>query len=167
LVQQGFVVEESDDPHSLAWFKITNQESGDAAGPKLTLKLWQQAQKHLARFPGRGWEIDGRVYLNWEDYLRWRGRRVKGDLKAAVSQGLAVSSWNWWVGEQSVEGKAIFAGVPVGKLTCHAEGYQHQLCPDAPPLEREQRQRRSLLDSLWLNRPGSKAEDRFHERMWT
>ncbi|MFQ6030895.1 MAG: hypothetical protein ACE5Q6_25800 [Dehalococcoidia bacterium] len=78
LAQQGLVVEESDDPHTFAWFKITDSENQTGANPELTLKLWQQAQKHLDRFPGRTKEIDGRQYLNWEDYLGCRGVGSKG-----------------------------------------------------------------------------------------
>ena len=73
LTQQGLVVEESDDPHPLAWFRITNPEEGTEASRDLTNKLWKQTQKRLERFPGRTREIDGRKYLNWEDYLGWRG----------------------------------------------------------------------------------------------
>ncbi len=51
LAQQGLVVEESDDPHPLAWFRITKPEDGTEASPDLTNKLWQQTRKHLDRFP--------------------------------------------------------------------------------------------------------------------
>ncbi|MFQ6027586.1 MAG: hypothetical protein ACE5Q6_08845, partial [Dehalococcoidia bacterium] len=163
LVQRGLAVEEFDDPHPLAWFKITNTQDGTDASPEVTLKLWQQAQKHLARFSGRTKKIDGRQFLKWEDYLCWRGRRVKGDLTASIGQGLIVSQWNRWIEQHGGEAKATLAGVPVSKLSCHAQGYQYQVCQDAGDLDKEQRQRRSLLDSLWLNKPNSKAEQRFRE----
>ena len=67
LVQHGLLVEESDDPHALAWFKITDQDSGENASPALTLKLWQQAQRHLDQFSGCTKEIDDRQYFNWAD----------------------------------------------------------------------------------------------------
>ncbi|MFQ6028096.1 MAG: hypothetical protein ACE5Q6_11440 [Dehalococcoidia bacterium] len=165
LEQHGLVVEESDDPHPLAWFKITDSESQKNASPELTLKLWQQAQRHVERFSGRTKEIQERAYFNWEDYLGWRGRRVKGHLTAGISQGLNVSRWNRWVEQHGGEGKATLARVPVGRLGCYAQGYQYQVCQDARELEKEQRQRRSLLESLWLHRPGSKAEERFQERV--
>ncbi|MFQ6026826.1 MAG: hypothetical protein ACE5Q6_04840 [Dehalococcoidia bacterium] len=165
LAQQGLVVEESDDPHPFAWFKITDPEQEENASPELTLKLWQQAQRQLARFPGRTKEIDGRHYLNWEDYLGWRGRRVKGDLMAGIGQGLIVSQWNRWIEEQGGEGEATLARVLMGRLSCHAQGYQYQVCQDAGDLDKEQRQRRSLLESPWLHRPDSKAEERFHDRV--
>ena len=87
LAQQGLVVEESDDPHPLAWFRITNPADGTEASNDLTNKLWQQTQKRLDRVPGRTREIEGRQHLNWEDYRGWRGRRVKGNLKSGLIQG--------------------------------------------------------------------------------
>ncbi|MFQ6030896.1 MAG: hypothetical protein ACE5Q6_25805, partial [Dehalococcoidia bacterium] len=84
---------------------------------------------------------------------------------AGIAQGLIVSQWNQWVEEKGGEGTATLNGVPVGRLSCHAEGYQYQICQDAGDLDKEQKQRRSLLESLWLHRPGSKAEERFHERV--
>ena len=116
LRQQGLVVEESDDPHPLAWFRITDPESGTVANPDLTGRLWQQTLKHLDRFPGRTREIDGRKYLNSEAYLGWRGRRVKGDIQSGPIPGLVASRWNQWVKEQGGDGKTTLAGVPVGKL---------------------------------------------------
>lgn len=34
-------------------------------------------------------QIEGNQYLNWEDYLGWRGRRVKGNITSGLSPGLA------------------------------------------------------------------------------
>ena len=53
----------------------------------------------------------------------------------------------------------------MGRLSCHAEGYQYQLCKNADELDLEQSQRRSLLEGLWLNRLGSEAEERFREQI--
>ena len=85
------MAEESNDPHPLAWFKITNPEEGTEPSPDLTNKLWQQTRKHLDRFPDRTREIAGRLYLSWEDYLGWRGRRVKGNITSGLSPGLVMS----------------------------------------------------------------------------
>lgn len=67
--------------------------------------------------------------------------------------------------EQDSEGEATLAGTLVGKLSCHAQGYQHQVHEGTERLDLQRRQRQSLLESLWLNRPGSKAEERFFERV--
>ncbi len=53
----------------------------------------------------------------------------------------------------------------MGKLSCHAEGYQHQVHESTERLDLEWRQRQALLKSLELNRPGSNAEERFFERV--
>ena len=116
LPQQDLVIEESDDPHPLAWFRITNPEEGREASRDLTKKLWQQTRKHQERFPGRTREIQGKQYLNWEDYRGWRGRWVKGNNTSGLSPGLVMSRWNRWVEEQGGEGKATLAGTLVGKL---------------------------------------------------
>ena len=85
MVQRGLVVEESDDPHTLAWFKITNSEDEADASSEVNLKLWQQAQKELSWFPGSSREMDGRVYRHRGDNLSWRGRGVKDDLTVGGS----------------------------------------------------------------------------------
>ncbi len=76
-----------------------------------------------------------------------------------------MSRWNQWVEEQGGEGKATLAGTLVGKLSCHAEGYRYQVHEGPKGLDLERRQRQSLLESLWFNRPGSQAEERFFERV--
>ena len=163
LAQQGLVVEESDDPHPLAWFGITDSEEGSEANSDLTNKLWQQTLRHLDRFPGQTREMDGRKYLNWDDYLKWRGRRVKGNIASGLSPGLVVSRWNRWVEEQGGDGKATLAGTLVGKLSCHAERYHYQVHEGIEGLDLERRQRQGLLKSLELNRQGNNAEEWFFE----
>ena len=56
LAQLGLAVEESDDPHPLAWFRITDPEDGTEASRDLTNRMWQQTRKRLERSlagPGR------------------------------------------------------------------------------------------------------------------
>ena len=165
LAQQGLVVAESDDPHPLAWFRITDPQDSTEASCNLTNKLWQQTLRHLDRFPGRTWEIKGRQHLNWEDCLNWRGRRVKGDITFGLRAGLVMSRWNRWAEEQGGEGKATLAGTLVGKLGCHAEGFKYQVHEGTEGLDLERRQRQGLSESLELNKPGSSAEERFFERV--
>jgi alkylated DNA nucleotide flippase Atl1 len=54
LLKQGLVLEESEDPHHLAWWRVVDADGGEAS-PELALKLW----RHLARFSGRTQEIEG------------------------------------------------------------------------------------------------------------
>lgn len=76
-----------------------------------------------------------------------------------------MSCWNQRVEDQGGGGKATLAGTLVGKLSCHAQGYQYQVHQGTKELDKETRHRRDLLESLWLNRPDSKAEKRFLERV--
>jgi hypothetical protein len=165
LAQQSLVLEESDDPHPLAWFRVTDQEKQEEAQIGVTSKLRNQTRRHLARFTGRTQEIKGRQHLHWEDYLGWRGRRVKGDLTSGLSTGLFLSPWNRWVEDHNDKETATLVGVHLGQLSCHAQGYQYRICVDTEERNVEQRQRRSLLDSLWINKPENNAEERFHERV--
>ena len=75
LLEKGLLLEETDDNHPMAWHRITDQEFDSQAESAVTMKLWQQTKKHLAGFPGRSRVIDGRPYLSFDDYLKWRGRR--------------------------------------------------------------------------------------------
>jgi hypothetical protein len=80
----------------------------------LLAELRQEARAAIARFPGRTKEIGTRTYLSIRDYHDWSERRVKGDLD--VLEGIRVSSWNAWVDANGGEGRALLAGVKVGKL---------------------------------------------------
>ncbi len=146
LVGKGFLLEESDDNHPMAWQRIIDQEDGSVADAAVTMKLWQQTRKHLAGFPGRTRVIDERQYLSFADYLKWRGRRNKGDLKSGMRTGLVLSPWNQWVEAQGGEGVATLAGVRVGKLSCYLEGYRYRVCRNAGELAEEMNQRQSLLE---------------------
>ena len=119
LVEKGLLLEESGDYHPMAWKRIINQEHGSEACAAVSIKLWQQTRKRLAAFPGSTRVIDERQYLNFADYLKWRGRRNKGDLKSGMRRGLVVSSWNQWVESQGGEGVATLAGVAAGILDCY------------------------------------------------
>ena len=90
LVQRGYRLEEPEDQHPLAWQRIVDPEDGSAVDHAATTSLWQQTRKRLVRFQGRTKVIDDRQFLSFADYLKWRGRRVKGDLKAGMATGLAL-----------------------------------------------------------------------------
>ena len=53
----------------------------------------------------------------------------------------------------------------MSELSCHTSGREYRACSDSRELEEEQRRRRSLLDGLWLQRPGGPGEERFRERV--
>ena len=112
------------------------------------MKLLQRTRKHIAGFPGRTKMIDERRYLSFQDYMKWKGRRNKGDLNSGMRSGLAVSQWNQWVEAQGGEGVVSLAGVKAGKLSCYLDGYRYRVCRNTAELAEEVTRRESLLASL-------------------
>ncbi len=165
LVEKGLLLEESGDYHPMAWKRIINQEHGSEACAAVSMKLWQQTRKRLAAFPGSTRVIDERQYLNFADYLKWRGRRNKGDLKSGMRRGLVVSSWNQWVESQRGEGVATLAGVAAGILDCYLDGYRYRVCRNAGELAEEVSRRESLLESVQVGKPDSSNDERFRQRV--
>ena len=165
LVEKGLLLEESGDYHPMAWKRIINQEHGSEACVAVSMKLWQQTRKRLAAFPGSTRVIDERQYLSFADYLKWRGRRAKGDLKSAMRTGLVVSTWNQWVEEHGCEGAATLAGVASGILDCYLDGYRYRVCRNAGELAEEVSRRESLLESVQVGKPDSSNDERFRQRV--
>ena len=165
LVEKGLLLEESGDYHPMAWKRIINQEHGSEACAAVSMKLWQQTRKRLAAFPGSTRVIDERQYLNFADYLKWRGRRNKGDLKSGMRRGLVVSTWNQWVESQGGEGVATLAGVASGILDCYLDGYRYRVCRNAGELAEEVSRRESLLESVQVGKPDSSNDERFRQRV--
>jgi len=129
------------------------------------MKLWQQTRKHLAGFSGRTKEIDGRQYLRFTEYLKWRGRRNKGDFGTGLHTGLAVSQWNRWVEAQGGESVATLPGVKVGMLNRYLDGYRYRVCRNAGELAEEVSQRESLLGSLQIGIPDGSHDELFRHRV--
>ena len=165
IKEKGFLLEEPKDNHPLAWYRITDPANGSEVDPAVSTKLWAQTRKHLAAFRGRTSAIDERPYLSFEDYLKWRGRRNRGDIKSGMRTGMVVADWNQWVEEHGGEGEAALAKVKVVRLVCHLEGYRHRVCRDAGELAEEASLRESLLESLQIGQPASRDYDRFRQRV--
>jgi len=110
ISEKGFQQDEPEDDHPLAWYRITDPADSSEIDAAVSTKLWTQTKKHLAGFPGRTKEINHRLYLSFKDYVKWRGRRNKGDLMSGIHAGLAVARWNHWVEEHGGEGAAPLAG---------------------------------------------------------
>ena len=165
LVEKGFLTEERDDNHPLAWQRIIDHETKSEANAAVTMKLWQQTRKHLAGFPGRTRVIDERQYPSFADYLKWRGMCNKGDLKSGMCTGLVVFQWNQLVEAQEGEDVATLTGVKVGKLSRYLDGYRYGLCQNACELVEEMGRRESPLESLWVGKPESGDDERFRGRV--
>jgi hypothetical protein len=119
LAKRGFVLRDSDDQHAFAWHTMQHSDSEGIARTD-AWALRATADAHLAGFPGRAREIDGRPYLHLEDYAGWKGRWLKGKLLAQVEDGIVAEGWNGWVAARGGEGVAVLAGVPVGPIPCYA-----------------------------------------------
>ena len=163
--EREFLLEEPEDNHPMAWHGIIDPKDGSEVDAAVAIKLWQQTRKHLAGFPGRTRVIDERQYLSFADYLKWRGRRAKGDLKSGMRRGLVVSSWNQWVESQGGEGVATLAGVASGILDCYLDGYRYRVCRNAGELAEEVSRRESLLESVKVWEPDSSNDERFRQRV--
>ena len=165
LVEKGFLLEESDDNHPMAWQGIVDREDGSKVDATVTMNLWRQTKKHMLTFPGRNSVIDGRQYLSFVDYLKWKGRRNKGDLKSGLTTGLAVCPWRQWVNAQGAEGVATLAGVKVATLVSYLDGYRYYICQNRGELAEKVSRRESLLDSLIVGKLDSSDGERFRRRV--
>jgi hypothetical protein len=164
LQNQGYLLQEPVDSHPLAWHSVVDPATWEEAEASIRDKLWQQTQRHLARFPGRTRDIQGRLYLDCQDYCRWRGRKAKGELLSGLRRGLVVSPWNQWVAGNGGEGKASLVGVQVSRLSSFLDAYIYRLHQNAAEAERERRRRESLLEPLSGWKPGRRHNDQFQQR---
>jgi hypothetical protein len=165
LQGKGHQLQEPEDSHLLAWYRIFDPETGSEADAGLQEKMWRQTEKHLGRFSGRTRDIQGRPYLHFQDYIRWRGRKATGDLKSGLRRGLVLSSWNQWVATHAGDGMVRLGGVKVSRLSSYLEGYWYHLCEDEQELAEVRRRRESLLDSLRGWKPGTRSDERYQQRI--
>ena len=98
LKANSYQLSEEDRP-LLAMAKFLRSDGQEASLEEIH-KLLEQARQNLATFPGRTRKIDKRVYIHFQDYCEWPGRKVKGDLQSQVSPGLVKASWNRWIQDQ-------------------------------------------------------------------
>jgi hypothetical protein len=151
LADTNYQIQETNDHHPLAWPRFID-ERGEEIDRKEIQSLCLRADRHLKKFPGRTKEIDGRTYINFGDYCSWRGRRVKGDLSAFVSEGFLTISWDAWV--DSRRGKSELAGVPVERMGCYVQEHDYLLCPDGTE---EQLKRRDYFLNITGKKESPKA----------
>ena len=93
IAEKGYLVEEPTDSHPFVWYRITDPD-GSQANREVLGNLWQLTKNHVSGLPVAEKEIDGRPYVRFSDYLKWRGCKAKGNLKADLQQGLVVGRWN-------------------------------------------------------------------------
>jgi len=123
---KDYQVKKTNDEHPLAWPRFLEGNGTEITQGEINV-LCRQADRHLKKFPGRTKEIDGRPYLNFEDYCSWRGRKVKTNLRSCVSAGFLTASWNAWIDAKGV--KPAMAEVPVNRLEHWLEEQDYMVCP--------------------------------------
>jgi hypothetical protein len=165
LRAKGYQLQEPEDSHPMACYRVVDPES-DVEVEALVLKqVWAQTQKHLASFPGHTRDIQGRPYLHFQDYLRWRGRRAKGDFQSGLRRGLVLKSWNQWETAHDGDGAVSLDGVKVSPISSYLEGCRYHLCRDENEELEERRRRESLLRDLRGWQPGSLRDERYRRRV--
>lgn len=153
LRQAGYQAKEIDE-HHLACDSFFD---GEAAVSRARMAaLQRQAEKRLQTFPGRTRKIAGREYLNLEDYAKWLGRGVEGDLVNEVAHGFQTNSWNRWIG--SHKGPATVGGIAVDRLHCYVSQYAY-CCSANYSAEREHRRHRIASEVQALASPSRRQMD--------
>jgi hypothetical protein len=165
LQAKDYQLQELEDSHPLAWYRVVDPETGTEADAKVLKRLREQTEKHLAGFSGRTRNIQGQPYLHFQDYIRWRGRKAKGDLESGLRRGLALSSWNQWVAANGGDKTTTVEDAKISYLTSYLEGYRYLLCRDSADEVEEKRRRESRLEDLRGWKPGSRSVDRYHRRI--
>lgn len=120
LVAAGYRRMPALDPHPLAWHRLyppgTDWLLPTEADREKVAEFRQRAEARLNGFRGRAREIDGRAFVHFDDYARWGGRVVPGDLLARRTPGLVVTSWNAWIDAESDDGRLDLYGVVATRL---------------------------------------------------
>jgi hypothetical protein len=126
LVGKGYERLPAWDAHPLAWERFfppgTDWSAPREANLAQLLASLPSAREHLEGFPGRTCVIEGRAFLEIDDYLNWPQRKVTGK-KGTIrpENGLVVSSWNSLVGTRL--GKWTWlAGVAADVITDPGQG---------------------------------------------
>jgi hypothetical protein len=107
LQNKGYVLHEPEDSHPMAGYRVVDPATGAKVDATVAKQVWAQTQKPLAGFPGRTRDIQGQSYIHSQDYLRWRGRKARGDLQSGLRQGLVHGCWNEWVSTRGRDGEAV------------------------------------------------------------
>ncbi|MFZ2036960.1 MAG: hypothetical protein WAU62_08610 [Dehalococcoidales bacterium] len=153
LADKGYQIQETNDHHPLARPNFLDSNNNEIDRKEIG-SLLIKVDRHLKKFPGRTKKIDGRLYINFEDYSAWRGRKVKDDLSACVSEGFLTASWDTWV--EAKKGKSELAGVPVERLECYVQEHDYLLYADGTE---EQIKRRDSLVNITSKKESPKADE--------
>ncbi len=145
LARRGFRLEPAKDDHMLAYSRTRGDQDRPGGGDRETpgsSACGPRRKTRLEAFPGRTRTIEGRPYLSLSDYLAWKGRGVKGDLKQNIQSGFVRQSFNDWVESQGTG--ATLAGVSVEVIHSWSADFPREVVPEAK-LPQKLGTRRELL----------------------
>lgn len=149
MKEKGFELKQPEDYHPLAWYEFNGSLPGvDDTNSAAASGTWKLTRRHMAKFPGRRKDIDGRCFINFDDYCDWRGRKLKGKPRSNLQPGIVTSSWNQWVAQQDDTSGALLTGINVGKLDCYANRYPFTTCESSDDANAQLQERARLLDRL-------------------
>lgn len=112
LLVEGCVIQQGPDLHRLAWPVISRPNLREANLKAIRAK----ATASLSLFPGRVTFIEGRPFLNIEDYVAWPHRKVRGELK--LQDGFSVASFNTWAEKSKLNQMAELNGISIEPMRC-------------------------------------------------
>jgi hypothetical protein len=68
--------QEAEEANTMAMVKIPDRD-GTLIKPEDLQPIRRKAQIFLKKYCGRKKQINGQQFINFEDYYKWRGRKVK------------------------------------------------------------------------------------------
>ncbi len=114
LPDGGWSRRDSADLHQLGWEHVVRTDDHGEASP-IDDASWfdalQAARDRVLSYRGRRRNFNGRPYVNFSLYQKWRARKLGSRLDASVEAGIVLASWNDWVKNQG--SRARLGGIPV------------------------------------------------------
>jgi hypothetical protein len=151
LAHRGFRRVASDDLHALAAPRYAPRdcrwEAPQFADPAEIEAARLFADENLQSCPARRTEIDGRGFIDAEDYAAWTGSQLNS--KSVWAEGVALQSWNEWVRGRRSASAVKLAGIEVGSILQEAmvRDRDFAVCKSAQ-LQNELATRRRTLRAL-------------------
>ncbi len=110
----GWSQRDSADLHQLGWERVVRTDDYGEASP-IDDASWfdalRAARDRVRSYRGKRRNFNGRPYVNFSLYQKWRARKLSSRLDASVEAGIVLASWNEWVNNQGC--KARLGGIPV------------------------------------------------------
>ena len=148
LVSRGYRLQDPPDSHPLEPHLVVNS-AGLAPSEQELLPIRNDAESPLRQFKGKKKKIRGQVYVDIDDYRRWTGRTVTGELTPI--RGIDIVHWNRWLDSRGGEGRAENAGVKLHRLRAPFRSSDFIACEDESEFVRRSEMRSLLLEKIHGN----------------